>query len=277
MSSTIKWRPLWKVWIPVVLFLVPLILEREIAGTTFTPYLYGLIVIIYGFVYYFRIKMWEAILLMCFTAITIWWYFLAERPGLTFDSFALINIQFSNTAEHWIITYLNSTSWFAALFINFILTYTLGPKLMKALSLEKNAIKLFKLTANTVTGENNGFTGRPMHVGRHEVDKNTLHGLTAFLVSKKICVAQYPGNGVKYIFSMGTSPLVTHKQDKLSHVFFGSNGELNVYISAEDYRQYSRKFSFDELCSMMGSTFLRFAEYLGAGHEKRILDELKSV
>lgn len=277
MTSTIKWRPLWKLWIPVVLFLVPLILERQMAGTTFTPYVYGLFILLFGILYYFRIRMWESIVLMASTSITILWYFIAARPGLTFDNFAMIGLEAGPETISWITSYLNPISWFGALIVNFVLTYTLGAKLVKALELEKNAIRLFKLTAKTVAGENNGFTGRPMHVGRHEVDKNTLHAFTAFLESKKICVAQYPGNGVKYIFSMGTSPLVTHKQDKLSHVFFGSNGELNVYISAEDYRQYSRKFSFDELCSMMGSTFLRFAEYLSAGYDKRILDELKAV
>ena len=268
---------MWKIWIPIVLFLVPLILERQIVGTSFTPYVYGLIITIYGIVYYFRIRMWETVVLMISMAITISWYFLAERPGLTFDTFALVNIECSSTVEEWIITYLNSTSWFAALFINFILTYTLGPKLIKALALEKNAIKLFRLSARSVSDEQSGYTERPLNVGTHDNDKNELYGLTAFLESKRICIAEFPGNGVKYVFSMGTSPLVKNKRDKLSHVFFGNNGELNVFISAEDYRQYRRKYSFDQLCNMMGNTFLRFAEYHKSSHNERILSELKAV
>jgi len=277
MDSSLKWRPLWKVWIPISLFLIPLILEGEMAGTTFTPYVYGLIVFIYGVVYYFRIRMWEVLVLMSFMAITIWWYFLAERAQMTYDSFLLIGIDPGPEVKHWIEAYITTASWFAALFINFVIFYTLGPKLMKALELEKNAIRLFKLSARQMYEEKNGYTARPFNAGKHPFKKEDLFGFSSFVEDKKICLALFPGNGVKFVFSMGTSPLIKSRQEELSHVFFNSNGELSVFISARDYRQYRKKYTFDQLCDIMGKTFLRFAKYYNTNNERKIITELRSA
>ena len=277
MDSSIKWRPLWKVWIPITLFLVPLILERQMAGTTFTPYVYGLIVLIYGIVYYFRIRMWEALVVMPFMAITIWWYFLAERPYITYESFLLIGIEPGPEVMQWITTYLTTASWFAALFINFVFFYTLGPKLMKALELEKNAIRLFKLSARQVFDEKNGYTERPFNAGKHPFQRDELLGFSAFLEDKKICLTLFPGNGVKFVFSMGTSPLVKNSQDELSHVFFNSNGDLSVFISARDYRQYRKQYTFDQLCDIMGKIFLRFANYYNTNNEWNFTGKISHI
>jgi hypothetical protein len=276
-NSSIKWRPMWKIWIPIVLFAVPLILEREMLGTTFTPYIYGIIILIYGLVYYFRIRMWQTVVVMGMMSIAIWWYFLAERPGMTFDTFALIGLEASPDLSLWIRTYLTTPAWFVVLILNFVIFYTLGPKLTKAIELEKNAIRIFKISARTIHDERNGFTERPFKVGKHPFEKNDLYGLSAYLESKKVCIASFPGNGVKYTFSMGASPLLKRRQSELSHVFFGSNGDLTVFISKHDYKQYRKQYTFDQLCKMLGETFLRFADYHKSNNEKRILNELKSI
>lgn len=276
-DSSIKWRPIWKVWIPILLFLIPLIMEGQLIGTLFTPYVYGLIVFVYGIVYYFRTGLWQAIVLMTFMCFAICWYFLAERPGRTMESFELIGLDAGPAFWWWINNYITTSLWFAVLIINFVIFYTLGPKLIKALELEKNAIRLFRLSARQVFDERNGYTERPYNAGKHSYGKDKLYGFTSYLEDKKICIALFPGNGIKYIFSMGTSPLVKSKQDKLSHVFFDSNGDLTVFISQEDYRQYRKQYTFDQLCEMMGKTFLRFAEYYNSNNEKRIITELKSA
>lgn len=277
MDSSIKWRPLWKIWIPIFLFFIPLILEREMVGTTFTPYVYGLIVLIYGIVYYFRIRMWEVLVLMPFMAITIWWYFLAERPYMTYESFLIIGIDPGQGVMHWITSYITTASWFAALIMNFIIFFTLGPKILKALELEKNAIRLFKLSARQVYDEKNGYTSRPFNAGKHPFKKEDLIGFSAFVEDKKICLCLFPGNGARFIFSMGKTPLVKSRQEGLSHVFFNSNGDLSVFISAEDYKQYRKQYTFDQLCENMGTTFLRFAEYYKTNNERKIMTELRSA
>ena len=277
MDSTIKWRPIWKVWIPIVLFLVPLILEGQMIGTSFVPYVYSLILIIYGIVYFFRIRMWEALLITITMAIAICWYFLAERPVMARESFLLIGLDFGDAFWVWTSQYITTHIWFAVLALNFTIFFTAGPRLTKAIDLERNAIKLFRLTARPVFEEGNGYTERPFDAGKHQYDIKKLTGFTSFLEDKKICLAQYPGNGIKYIFSMGASPLVRSQRDKLSHVFFANDGNISVFISKSDYKQYRKQYTFDQLCNMMGQTFFRFMEYYNDNNERRIITEIKTA
>jgi hypothetical protein len=143
--------------------------------------------------------------------------------------------------------------------------------------LEGSAIRLFKLAAREVSGEQNGFTGRPYQSGNHEFARNEVIGLALFLEEKKICRADFTEKGIKLIFSMGISPLNNGLLDKLSYVCFGDDGSLSVFISRDDYRQYKKEYTFDQLCELMGKTFLRFGNYYTDHMEKRIITELKST
>ena len=276
-DSSIKWRLIWKIWIPLILFFIPLILETLLFGTYFTPYIYGLLVLIYGIVYYLRTKLWQAIVLMSFMSITIWTYFLAARPYETFETFQLIGIDPGANMLPWLKTYLSVQIWFFIMVINGVIFYTLGPRLLRALALEKNAIKLFRLSARDVFDEGNGFTERPYNAGKHPYTRNELFGFTSFLETKNICVAEFYKKGIRFMFSMGTSPLCKKHRDRITYIMFEDNGDLSVFISAGDYKQYRKQYTFDQLCEMMGKTFLRFAEYYNSNNEQRIITELKSV
>ena len=276
-QSTIKWRPLWKIWIPIILFLIPLILEDQLFGTIFTPYIYGLILIAYGIVYYSRTKLWQAAVLAITTAVTIWFYFLAERPERTVETFQLIDIYFGQETLAWMKDYITMPVWFIILALNAVTTFILVPTFSKALFLEGSAIRLFKLTARQVFSEGNGFTDRPYTAGSHSYNRDELIGFALFLEGKKICLAGYPDKGIKLIFSMGISPLCKKYRNRISYVMFKDNGELTVFISEKDYKQYRKQYTFDQLCEMMGKTFLRFAEYYKINKEQRIINELKTV
>ena len=276
-NSTIKWRPTWKTWLPIVFFLIPLILEDQLFDTIFTPYVYGLIVFVAGIIYYFRFKLWQSFVLMSMTSVAIWTYFLGERPEQTEAMMQMLGIYPGPSFVIWLKTYLSIPIWLVILVINFVIFYTLGTTFLKALDLEKTAIRLFKLAAREVSDEQNGFTGRPFQAGEHPYEKNQLYGLASFLEAKKICVVEFHLTGMRFIFSMGVSPLNNKLRDTLSYVSFGENGKLTVFISEQDYRQYKKEYTFDQLCELMGKTFLRFAEYHNNNFENRIISELKSV
>ena len=65
--------------------------------------------------------------------------------------------------------------------------------------------------------------------------------------------------------------------DQVSYVLFGNDGNLSVHIAAFDYKQYTKGFTFDQLCNSLGNTMQRFLEYYKEGYEERIINELKSV
>jgi len=64
---------------------------------------------------------------------------------------------------------------------------------------------------------------------------------------------------------------------EVSYVLFGKDGDLSVHVAAFDYKQYTMRFTFDQLCGSLGNTMQRFMEYYKEGHEERIINELKSV
>lgn len=277
MNAQIKWRPLWKIWIPIALFLIPLILEKEIAGTLFTPYLYGILLVVYGLVYYFRTRLWQAPAVTLAMSLAIWVYFLAFRPGLSIQSLEAAGIKTGEGLNTLLEQYFTTPVWFAFVAATFIVFITAGPLITRALDLESHAIKLFRLCARQVSGEGNGYTARPFSAGTHPYDANQLIGFASYLAEHKICMAQFPDRGIKLSFSMGISPLAKGYHEKISYVSFDENGNVNVFISESDYRQYRRQYTFDELCERMAGTFLRFARYYAERQERMILTELRSA
>jgi hypothetical protein len=268
---------MWKAWIPILLFLVPLILEDQMLGTIFTPYVYGLIVLLAGIIYYFRLKLWQWPLLMFMMAFAIWTYFLMARPAQTQEMIRMLGLDTGPDFIPWLAAYLTTPVWFAILAVNFIIFLSLGPVLLKSLDLEKAAIGIFRLAAREVSGEQKGFTERPFLAGEHGYTRNQLFGLATFMDKHKLCFLEYREKSIRFIFSMGKSPLNRIIREKLSYVDFGDDGRLQVFISRHDYSQYRRDHSFDQLCDKMGKTFLRFAEYIENRMEKRILNEIKTA
>lgn len=276
-SNAIKWRPTWKFWIPITLFLLPLILERELIGTSYTPYAYCIFLIAYGIIYSLRTKLWQATVFAFMMAMAICIYFLAARPGRFIESIELLGIVPGANFSLWLETYINMPVWFGILAINTFVFFTLGPIIAQAIEMERAAIRLFKLAARQIIDVQNGYTDRPFIAGNHHFSNNELVGLALFLESKRICLAHYPDKGIKLLFSMGISPLCKRYRDRISYVMFTEGGKLSVFISENDYKQYRRQYTFDQLCEKMGNTFLRFAEDYKNHNEKRILTELKGA
>jgi hypothetical protein len=276
-TSIIKWRPIWKVWIPILLFLVPLILESQMAGTLFTPYLYGILLLIYGLIYYFRTRLWQAPVITLTTALAIWIYFITERPERTIDTLNIAGIPAGGSFQQILEQYFTLPVWFVFLVISFISFVTIGKTILHALDLESAAIRLFKISAVKIIDEKNGYTERPFTGGKHSFNDEQLFSFALFLEKKRIVLTEYTEQGVKLIFSMGISPLSNNSMGKVSYVMLSNDGSYTVFIAPNDYRQYKKQYTFDQLCEMMGNTFLRFAKYYTSNNEKRIITELKSI
>lgn len=142
---------------------------------------------------------------------------------------------------------------------------------------ESKARRLLKLAADSIEETMAGFTTRPYSAGKAEYTPEELLGFARYLKSKHMINPVYGTEGIFMTFSLGKSPLLDPKPRDVSYVLFGNNGDISVYISAFDYKQYTKQFSFDQLCSSLGSTFHRFLEYYKNGHEERIVDEMRSV
>lgn len=142
---------------------------------------------------------------------------------------------------------------------------------------ESKARRLLKLAADSIDETSAGFTTRPYSAGKADYSIEDIQGFARFLKSKHVINPIYHNEGVYMTFSTGRSILKKSEPSRVSYVLFSKDGELSVHMAAFDYKQYTRKFTFDQLCSSLGTTFHRFLKYYNEGHEERIIHELKSV
>ena len=139
--------------------------------------------------------------------------------------------------------------------------------------------EILELTAMSVNETRNGFTERPLSIGKVEASVSEIESFALF-ISKNMIAMPYRENG-KIIFSLSRS---YWKQNGLkrgyadeSWVSFSDAGEVNVFISSNDYLLYQDTFSFDKLCTNLGHLFIEFFELFRKGEGVRIIDRLNAL
>jgi hypothetical protein len=142
---------------------------------------------------------------------------------------------------------------------------------------EAKTRRLFKLAVDQIGETSAGYTERPYSAGEANYTMEEVQGMARYLKSKHIAMPQYSSRGVFLLFSLGKSVVREPDPAEVSYVHFNEEGKINVQISPFDYKQYTKRYTFDQLCSSFGDMFRRFLEYYKEGHEERILAELRSV
>jgi hypothetical protein len=273
-----KWKFQWPYVVMAVVSALFLIIEKEAFRTYFIGFVYGLALIVTGTIYTIRYKMYEPLLAMGWSGLALWHYFLAARPA---EIVRMLNLVGINSADsftvEWLSQYFLLPLALAHLLSLVIVNLWLMPRFMKSLSLEKNARKIFKLSAEMVYGMSNGYTDRPFYAGKDNFNEQEIIGFARFLSGKNIIQYRVTPQMVDLGFSMGRSPLTDKTFSRVSHISFANNGEIAVQVSKPDYRMYRHNLTFDQLCMALSNLFRQFFEYYKNGNEERILTELKSI
>jgi hypothetical protein len=162
----------------------------------------------------------------------------------------------------------------AAAFALFTMSYITLNKKIKWRTRE-----MLELAAMPVDETRNGFTERPLPIGKIDATAFEIESFARYL-SKNMIAMPYRDRG-KIVFSLSSSYL---KQNGLkrgyedeSWVSFGNSGEVNVLISKNDYLKYRDTFTFDQLCSNLGNLFIEFFELFKKGEGIRIVDRLNAL
>ena len=98
-----------------------------------------------------------------------------------------------------------------------------------------------------------------------------------YLNGKFVTRTFHQGDEFYLSFSMNRSVLTIGDPTETSNIRINSAGEVAVQVSQADYRQYRKRFSFDQLCASMGGLFARFLGYYREGRETRIITELRTA
>jgi hypothetical protein len=139
--------------------------------------------------------------------------------------------------------------------------------------------EMLELAAMPVVETKNGFTERPLSLGKIDATSFEIDSFALFL-SKNMIAMPYREGG-KTTFSLSNSywkknGLKRGYEDE-SWVSISNNGEVNVFISKNDYLLYQDAFSFDQLCTNLGHLFSEFFELFKKGEGIRILDKLNAL
>jgi len=156
----------------------------------------------------------------------------------------------------------------------FIMAYIVFNKKIKWRTRE-----MLELAAMPVVETKNGFTERPLSLGKIDATSYEIESFALFL-SKNMIAMPHRETG-RIIFSLSS---LYRKQNGLkwgyadeSWVSFSDAGEVNVFISKNDYLLYQDAFSFDQLCKNLGQLFVEFFELFKKGEGIRILDKLNAL
>jgi hypothetical protein len=171
----------------------------------------------------------------------------------------------------------NAASYFISLVATILFIVVTWPFLYGHERFEANARRLFKLACDSIVETSAGFTSRPYAAGKIEYNSEKIQGFARFLKSKYVVKPLYREQGVYLLFSLGVSVMKNIEPQQVSYILFEKNGQVTVHISAYDYKQYTERFTFDQLCSSFGNIYIRFLDYYLEGNEDRIVTELKSV
>lgn len=138
---------------------------------------------------------------------------------------------------------------------------------------------MLELAAFRVNETRNGYTGRPFPIGRIDATSSEIESFAGF-ISKNLIAIPYRDSG-SIIFSLSSSYMkqngLKRGYDDESWVSISDTGEVNAFISKEDYLQYKEEFSFDQLCSNLGNLFIEFYELYKKGDGSRIMDRLNAL
>jgi len=274
-QSVFKLRLGWNRFIPFILYFFAVIIEKEAYGTYFTSWIFSLLLVIVGIVYYCRQRLFQQLIILPMLGLSLLHYFIGARLNVNVHMLNLIGINdFGKETTDFISQHLGVYSWAIHFLIVLILMMFFAKTAIKGFLMESTARKIFSLSVKYVEQLSDSFTDRPFPSGTIEYTREEIHGFSAFLEAKNIVKVVNEEGNFFLSFSMGISPLSNPPLNSISYFQIDSNGNTAVHISVKDYYQYRKKYSFDQLCDAIASLFKRFFNEYKSHNEKRILTEL---
>ncbi len=142
--------------------------------------------------------------------------------------------------------------------------------------------EILELAAASIEEIGNGYTGRPLPLGKTDYSKRDVTAFTEFVAKNLIAVPYIESDRVVFVpvmmgrefgYVLGLQP----EYARGTWVSFGFDGNVSVNISKDDYLTYKEDLSFDQLCESLGNTFIDFFELFKRGESVRIIDRMDAL
>ncbi len=260
--KTERVRKLAVTFVIILLALIALqVAEDEIFGTHYIPWLYGLIILIFGSLFYRAVYMphpFARIWLLTgyiLLGTAVWHYELASH----------------------INTFLSDTTYDIHLAVMVFMFLLLIPYMLVQKSRIKTRFrKLFELAAQPVEDTRNGYSTRPYPAGKGAYTRDEIVALGRFLEKHMIAVMHPEDDRILLSFSANLG-FNRKDHEKYSNICFNDNGEILVTINRDDYAQFKDTLAFEQLCDSIALLFRDFLEKFRQGREKEILVSMDAM
>ncbi len=142
--------------------------------------------------------------------------------------------------------------------------------------------EVLELAAAAVEQAQNGYTGRPLPVGKTDFTQEHILGFAEF-ARRHLIAATYVGRDrVAFVpVREGKEPpfILGLKGDYTGEtwVCFDFEGNVSANVSQRDYLDYREALSFDKLCQSLGDLFVEFVGLFQRGEGVRVIDRLDAV
>jgi len=142
--------------------------------------------------------------------------------------------------------------------------------------------EVLELAAASVDQAQNGYTGRPLPVGKTGFDQRVIVEFAEFARRHLMAVTYIGQDRVAFVpVREGREPayILGLKGDYMGEtwVCFDFAGNVSANVSQRDYLEYREALSFDKLCQSLGDLFVDFIILFQRGEGVRIVDRMDAV
>lgn len=139
--------------------------------------------------------------------------------------------------------------------------------------------ELLEIAAMPVKDTQDGYTERPLVVGRINYSESEIKSFTMFVRQNLIAIPYEEEDKVVYAIDVPFWELLRFSRDYSadSQVVFHYDGNVTVRITKKEYLQYKDKLSFDQLCDSLGKLFIEYIDLFVKGEGIRIIDRFNTL
>jgi len=142
--------------------------------------------------------------------------------------------------------------------------------------------EILELAAASVEHTQNGYTARPLPVGKTDFNERQVLEFAGFARKHLMAATYVDKDRVMFVpVREGHEPpfILGLKGDYIGEtwVSFDFEGNVSANVAQRDYLEYREALSFDKLCESLGDLFIEFAELVRRGEGVRVIDRLDAV
>lgn len=167
--------------------------------------------------------------------------------------------------------------------LTFAITWVTGLGAIIYMGLNRNikwwSYEILELAARPVEEVRDGYTTRPLPVGKIAYQRDVMRKFVQFIRRNLIAIPVIESDKIVFLIAHTRFKMLTagHYYSQETYICFHDTGNVTVNIAQEDYQKYHDTYAFDQLCEHLGRLFIDFYNHYEKGEKEMIMNKLKTI